>query len=124
MGLGTRISALWAQWQVVVYMGAVIVLLAGLNVWQWKCAIEAPLKIRIDSQDKALDNSAALQASDRVRITGLLKAADSAAATLNASSDDYRRAARARPLAPNCAPGQGRVDATNRALGASVEQHK
>jgi hypothetical protein len=122
--IGARLGVLWAQWK---YVAILLALLAGsawLNLHLYVALKEAPLKIELAGKDEALSNSAALLASTQERAHVLATAADRATANLNASSDDYRSAARARPLPANCAPGQARVGAVNRALGASVEKVK
>lgn len=109
----------WAKWRLVFWLGAVIVSLAALNLWQWKRAIEAPLRLTIDAKDRALDLSEGLLADTTARAMTLDAAAERAAAQLAGAGKDYRKAVAARPLThSNCAPGRGRVDATNRALGA------
>lgn len=122
MSITSRLSAWWSAWQFVVYLALALAASLYGNYIQFRHAIEAPLKRAVASKDKALDDSAALLANTQARADMLDKSAARAAANLDASSNDYRAAARTRPLAPNCAPGQARVDAVNRALGAQQEK--
>lgn len=126
MSIRDRAAAWWSAWKYVAILGLALAGSMALNLHLYVSKqvelATAPLKDRVASQEQALNDSAALQATDAARAATLAKAADRATANLNASSDDWRAAARARPLAPNCAPGQGRKDAVNRALGAPTQE--
>lgn len=122
MSLRTRIAAWWSAWQFVVYLAAALAASVALNVYQWKRAITAPLRDQVAQQEKALDTSEQLLADAQDAAADLARAARAAAANLDGARRDYAAAAKARPLDnPQCAPGQARVDAANRALGAQPE---
>ncbi|NUS39408.1 MAG: hypothetical protein HOQ02_10350 [Lysobacter sp.] len=105
-------------------VAGVLAILFGLSAWwnvhQWKQAITAPLRLTIDSQKQAIDDAASINASERARIGKLQGAIDGATSRLRNAGHDYDAAATAQPLAPDCAPGQFRQDAINRALGAQL----
>ena len=120
--LGARASAWWSSCQWVIYLLLALALSIALNVWQWKRSITAPLRAEVAAQGKALDDSAALAGESRAREVKLGAAADKVIAQLDKASLDYHSAAKAAPLdQEHCAPGQPRMDATNRALGAPPE---
>lgn len=113
----------WVKWRLVSWLALVIAVLAALNVWQAKRAIEAPFRAQIDMKDRALQLSEQLLADTTARAMTLDAAAEAAAAQLAGAGKDYRRAVEQRPItAPQCAPGRGRVDAVNRALGAPTTE--
>ena len=97
-----------------------LLLSLALNYWQHRQAITAPLRDEIAGLESALEDSQELQKSVRESTSRLASAADAASAQLGNATEDYRSAATARPLThPVCAPGPDRVDAVNRALGAT-----
>lgn len=116
--IGARLEAFWLAWKWVLLLSAALAGSLWLNWHQHNLALTAPLRAEIASKDQALQVSATLQAGALATATTLGNAARRASANLGQASDDYRGAARKRPLAPNCAPGQGRVDAVNSAMGA------
>lgn len=117
--MALSVATWWAKWQLVFWLAVAIAVLIALNVWQWKRAIEAPLRAIIDSKDRALDLSEQLLADTTRRASALDAAADAASSQLAGAGSAYRKAVALRPLTElHCAPGQGRVDAVNRALGA------
>jgi hypothetical protein len=126
MSIRDRAAAWWSAWKYVAILGALLCGSLWLNLHLYVSKkvelATAPLKDRVASQEQALNDCAALQAADAARAEGLAKAADRATANLSAAGDDYRAAARQRPLALYCAPGQGRKDAVNRALGAPTQE--
>ena len=122
MAIGARLSAWWGAWKVVVILAAALAGSLFVNYWQHRRAITAPLREQISGLEGALEDSAALAAAGRETALRLNTAADAATRRLAAADRDYRNAVRVRPLTDSqCAPGQGRVDAVNRALGASTE---
>lgn len=116
--MGARLSALWAQWQFVIYLLVALALSIALNVHQWKQAITAPLRDQVSGLEKAQATAAGLIADGQTRERARLDAEAASTANLNDASARYRKAAATHPLAAVCAPGQGRIDATNQALGA------
>lgn len=115
------IAAWWARWRVVFWLCAVIAGLAALNVWQWKRAITAPLRGQVAGLEQALEDSEQINVDVKKSTGELIAAADATARRLLAAGKGYDAAARSHPLTPdNCGPGQGRVDATNHALGSSA----
>lgn len=119
--MGARLSAWWAAWKVVAILSAALAGSLYLNYWQHRRAITAPLRDQIAGLEGALEDSQALQKAVRDSTTRLDNAAVAAARTLDSAARNYRKAASERPLEPQCAPGQGRVDAVNRALGAPTK---
>lgn len=119
LNLAARASTWWAKWKIVFWLVLALAGSAWLNVHQWKKAITAPLRAENAGLREAADTSADLLADAHARADLLADASERAAANLTEASDDYRGAARARPITdPRCAPGSGRQDAVNRALGA------
>ena len=115
--LRARLTGWWSAWKYVVIL---LVLLAGslwLNLHQYVRSKTAPLRAEVATLKQAQDVSAVLLAGAKATATELDAAAQRARANLGEASDGYRDAARKKPLAPNCAPGQGRQGAVNRALG-------
>lgn len=93
-----------------------------LNYWQHRRAITAPLRDQVHGLERALEDSQALQAAVRDSAERLSAAADTTTRALSDAAQGYRRARRERPITnPECAPGQGRVDAVNRALGETTK---
>jgi hypothetical protein len=119
--LRTRITAWWSAWQFVVYLSVVLAASLYGNVWQWKRAITAPLRDQVAELEQAQETAGQLIEDGQVRERGLLEAIDTATQNARKAGRDYRAAAAARPIDPQCAPGQARVDAVNRALGAQPE---
>ena len=113
-----RLAGLWSVWKYVVIL---LVLLAGsawLNLHLYVRLQTQPLRAEVASKDQALQVSATLLGGALQSAQVLGDAARRTTANLNESSDQYRDAARLHPLPANCAPGQGRQDAVNRALGS------
>jgi len=103
-------------------LAAALALSLSLNYWQHRRAITAPLRDQVHGLERALDDSAAIQADVRASAQRLATAANAAATQLEGGARDYRAARAARPMTdPQCAPGQARMDAVNRALGATTE---
>lgn len=122
MSIRDKLAAWWSAWQFVVYLAAALAVSLYGNYWQWKRAITAPLRDQVAQQEKALDTSEQLLSDAQKAAQDLARAARAASDQLDASRRDYAAAAKARPLDnPQCAPGQARVDAANRALGAQPE---
>ncbi|WP_202841991.1 hypothetical protein [Luteimonas saliphila] len=122
MSVTARLSSWWAAWKVVAMLAAALAGSLYLNYWQHRRAITAPLRDQVHALDTALEDSAALHAATRESATRLAAAAAAAADQLEGGARDYRRARTERPLThPQCAPGQARMDAVNRALGAPIE---
>lgn len=123
MSIRDRLAAWWSAWQFVVYLAGLLALSVALNVWQWKRAITAPLRAEVADKTQALDTSEQLLSDAQKAAQDLARAARAASDQLDASRRDYAAAAKARPLNdPQCAPGQARVDATNRALGGALPE--
>lgn len=118
MSLRDRAAAWWSAWKWVVILAIALAASGWVNVWQWKRAITAPLREQVASKDEALKTSAALLQDVQASTRRLLSAQDRVAGNLATAARSYEQAAAERPLAPNCAPGQHRMDSVNRALGA------
>lgn len=121
-----RLAGWWSAWKYVAILGLLLAGSLALNLHLYVSKkvelATAPLKELAAEQSQALVDSAELVASSRTAAEELAAAARRTAANLSEASDDYRAAARIRPLDPICAPGQGRQDAVNRALGAQPEK--
>lgn len=124
--LRTSAAGWWSAWKYVAILGLLLSGSAWLNVHQYvsnKVALAtAPLKDRVTGLEAAQRTAAALIDDGQKRERGLLSAMDASAATARAAAAIYRRASTAQPLPIQCAPGQARVDAVNRALGATQEK--
>ena len=117
MSIKTVASAWGLAWKWV----AILAFLLALSLWgngcQYKRSLLAPLKAENTALKEARDQSLALATEGQKRERVLLAAADIVAGTLGQAGKEYRQAARDRPLSVQCAPGQARVDAVNKALG-------
>ena len=121
MAIGARLSAWWGAWKVVAILSAALAGSLFLNYWQHRRAITAPLRDQVAGLKGALEDSQALQQAVRDSTARLDAAGTAAAKQITGAARDFRKAAQERPLESQCAPGQGRVDAVNRALGAQRE---
>lgn len=122
--LSARFAGWWSAWKYVVIL---LVLLAGsawLNLHLYVRLQTQPLRAEVASKDQALQVSATLLGGALQSAQVLGDAARRTTANLTESSGQYRDAARLHPLAPICAPGQGRQDAVNRTLGAPQPPEK
>lgn len=94
--------------------------LAG-NTWQAYRAFTAPMRAENAALSGALEQvkkiAAGRNRDDAVLLTTLGQIAERGQRV----RIEYRTAAAAKPLPVQCAPGQQRVDAVNRALGAQME---
>lgn len=115
--ISTRIAAFWAAWKFVVILASVLALSLYTNYRQWRRAIEAPLK----AENKALTdwvNTSTQIANERATESAtLFERLEVIDQWTSRGITVYQKAANAAPLAPNCAPGQARVDAVNELLG-------
>lgn len=114
-----RLEAFWLAWKYVL----ILLVLLGFSLWtnvqQWKAALTAPLRAENAELEAAAATSAKLLKDGQEREFHLITAASAVATLLDGAKDDYTAAAALKPLTPgNCAPGSGRVNAVNRALGA------
>jgi hypothetical protein len=115
----TRLAAWWSAWKWVVLLAVALALSLWGNLRQWRAAATAPLRGEILARDEALEASRQLLQDSQARAAALEDAAGAAATQLRTAGRDYRAAVAARPITdPQCAPGAGRIDAVNRALGA------
>lgn len=118
MTVASRLSALWASAQYLIILGLIAAVSIGLNLWQLKRAWTAPLRAEVAQATESAKTSEELNAATAARERKLLAAADLATGQLSKAGKDYSRAVANRPLeAPQCAPGQERIDAVNAALG-------
>ncbi len=117
-----RLTAWWSAWKYVVALAAALAGSLALNYWQHRQALTAPLRAEVAGLKGALDDSQALLGDVRASASELASAADAASRMLDKAGGDYRKAVAQRPITdPRCAPGQGRQDAVNRALGATQQ---
>lgn len=123
-----RLSAFWLAWKYV----AVAVLLLAIsltgNALQWSNHYAYKQTVKAN-QAKAYAQAESAQLNkilDAVRDVGSWKASDdqelmdqlaSIKQQRSTHTVEYRQQTVIQPLPANCAPGQGRVDAINRALG-------
>lgn len=115
----SRITAFWLAWKWVLLLLILLALSVRLNIHQWKQAITAPLRAEVASKEAALDESQELLTRMRQTAERLEKAGTTASTNITKATRDFEQASNERPLAPQCAPGRQRMDAVNRALGAS-----
>lgn len=126
MALKDKLAGWWSAWKYVAILGLLLAGSMALNLHLYVSKkvelATAPLKDEVAAKAKALEDSAALIASSSKAAQDMAAAATRAAANLGEASNDYRAAARAEPLPIQCAPGQARQAAVNRALGAQPEK--
>lgn len=124
--LKDRIAGWWSAWKYVAILGVLLAGSMALNLHLYVSKkvelATAPLKDEIAGQRRAAADSEALLASSAASAQAAAAAASRAARNFSGAVNDFRRAAAQRPLPPQCAPGQARVDAVNRALGAPQEK--
>lgn len=122
MAIGASLSAWWSAWKFVVLLAAALAGSLYLNYWQHRLAITAPLRDQVAGLEGALEDSQALHQAVRESTARLTTAASDTQQVLRGAARDYRKAVADRPMTnPECAPGQARVDAVNRALGAPTK---
>lgn len=96
-----------------------LMLSVGLNVWQWRRAVTAPLRLENRALGAALTTVNAL-AKDAARDnTALLSELDALVERGRTARTVYRRVAAQAPLPAQCAPGADRIQAVNQGLGPS-----
>lgn len=123
-GIRDRAAAWWSAWQFVVYLALGLLLSLAVNVWQWKRAITAPLR----AENKVLNDAigtfngiAKKRTQDDSRLTDELAAiVERGRNTRNV----YLKAAKAKPLPQQCAPGKARMDAVNQGLSGQTGEVK
>lgn len=121
MSLSSSVAAWWAAWKWVAILAAALAASVWLNMVQWRNAATAPLRDENRQLERAIEDAVAVMGDNAASAERLQGAAKAAADRLAAAGQDYRDAARKRPITEHqCAPGQGRVDAVNRALGAGA----
>ena len=111
--LGERAGAFWLAWKWVLMLGAALAASLGVNYWQHRRALTAPLR----AENKDLRDTVAVyealmkqRTTDDADLMADLRAIADRARPLRV---EYIQAKTERPLAPNCAPGQARMDAVN-----------
>lgn len=112
-----RLRRLWLTWRAVALLSLLCLVLATLNVWQLYRALTAPLRGENKALASALDRITGLAAARDRDDAQLLDRLAEIAARGERVRTVYRSAAAADPLAPQCAPGQARIDAVNAGLG-------
>lgn len=105
--------------QCVLVVVPLLLLSVALNVWQWRRAVTAPLRLENRALGAALTTVNAL-AKDAARDnTALLAELDALVERGRVTRTVYRRAAAQAPLPSQCAPGADRIQAVNQGLGPS-----
>lgn len=119
------LSAWWAAWRYVAVLTLLLSLSAGLNVWQAYRALTAPMRAENRALIGSLERVEQIAAGRNRDDAALLANLDQIAKRGQAVRVEYRTISADNPLPEQCAPGQQRVDAINRALGAkSGEERK
>lgn len=113
---------LWLTWRHVVMLAVLLVLSVTGNVWQAYRALTAPLRAENKELQQVIDTVADTAKRRNKDDAGLLARLDAIAERAQRTRIEYRTAAAAAPLPEQCAPGQARVDAVNRALGAQTKE--
>ena len=122
--LETRLSAWWSAWKYVAILGLCLSVSLYANYRQLIAKHRAADKAEIAGLKDAQDVAAGLISDGQKRERALLNQADAVAKRLSGATRDYDEAVSQRPLPQNCAPGEGRVNAVNRALGAAPGEVK
>lgn len=117
MTIRDKAAAIWASAQYLIILALLLAVSLAINFWQLKRAWTAPLRAENKALSDAQRTAEQLITDGQARERGLLDAADQVAGTMQQAGKDYRRAIAQRPLAAQCAPGQERMDAVNKALG-------
>lgn len=124
--LSDRLAGWWSAWKYVAILGLLLGGSAWLNVHQYvsgKVALAtAPLKDRVTGLEHAQQTAANLISDGQRRERALLAAMDTAEQRARQAGRAYSAAAAKQPLPIQCAPGEARMDAVNRALGAQPEK--
>lgn len=116
------LSAWWAAWKWVAILAVLLLLSAWLNVVQYGHKVAAKAEGKAQGYQEALDRSNGIAAAAQRDNTQLLTDLESIAERGRKTRVVYRTAAEAAPLPSQCAPGQGRIDAVNQALGPSPQE--
>jgi hypothetical protein len=113
MALRERIAGWLSAWKYVLILGAALAASLYANYWQHRQALTAPLREQTRELREAIQIRDQV-AADRGRDdTALLDELRGIADRARPVRIQYLAAAAAAPLAPNCAPGQARMDAVN-----------
>lgn len=108
----------WATWRHVVMLALLLLASLAGNAWQAYRALTAPLRADNAAMTRSLDQIKQIAAGRNRDDAALLTTLGQIAERGQRVRIEYRAAAAADPLAEQCAPGQRRIDAVNRALGA------
>ena len=111
----------WMTWRHVAVLSLLLVLSLAANTWQAYRALTAPLRAENKQLSRSLGQIEKIAAGRNRDDVELLTKLDAIATRGQAVRIEYRNAAAAAPLPEQCAPGQQRIDAVNRALGAQLE---
>lgn len=118
MGIAfASLSAWWASWKWVAILAALLLASAWLNVVQYGNKVAAKAEGKAQGYAEALDRSNGIARAAQDDNTQLLADLEQIAERGRKTKVVYSKAAAAAPLASQCAPGQGRIDAVNQALG-------
>lgn len=118
----TALRKLWLTWRHVVMLAVLLLLSIAGNVWQAYRALTAPLRTENKELQHVIDTVSGIADKRNKDDRKLLAELDAIAERGRRTRIEYRTAAAAQPLPEQCAPGQARVDAVNRALGAQTKE--
>lgn len=124
MSIPAKLSAWWAAWKWVAVLLVLCAGLAALNLWQWHLSLTRPIREEnksLASAIRLIEGMAERRDHDDAELLADLTAIAERARSTRVI---YREAAAAAPLPSGCGPGQARIDAVNRALGASPEKRQ
>lgn len=107
------LTAWWSAWKYVLILALLLIASVGWNLHQWKHAGVIKEQARADAYADALKATAGIAKQAQVDGKTLLDAIQAIADQRVRTQVIYTKAASAQPLAANCAPGRGRMDAVN-----------
>lgn len=111
------LSAWWASWKWVAILAALLLASVWLNIVQYGNRVAAKAEAKAQGYAEALDRSNGIAKAAQDDNTQLLAELEKIAERSRRTKIVYSKAAAAAPLASQCSPGQGRIDAVNQALG-------
>lgn len=113
----TKLSAWFAAWKWVLILVLLVIASGWLNVLQWGWRQAAKAEARAETLADTLQTTADIAKQAQSDNTELMASLSEIADRGQRIRFVYRDAAKSKPLAPECAPGQQRIDVINQALG-------
>lgn len=121
MSLKDTVAAWWSAWKWVAILVLLLAFSAWLNVWQYGRHAAAKAEGNAAAYAQIASTNADIAKQAQQDSAGLITQLQAIADRGKQVKVIYRAAAAQAPLPDQCAPGQGRIDAVNKALGPQKE---